>query len=411
MKQLILLCCLIFAANDYSQNLLPNPGFELYSTCPNSFAQFNGYVSGWQVPSGHTGSPDFLHSCSGGSTCGVPVNTFGSQASATSGNGYVGLVLVYNSSANFREYIQAQLLAPLVAGQTYTFTLQASVADNMQYSSPNLGAYFSASPYIWQSGNTAPMTALDAQAVYFSSGAVNKTDWTTLTASYTATGGEQYVILGNFRDDAASTMQFVSAGTYNGAYVFLDDMSLVLSTPLNAGLTELSGFCDTEGSGLNWKTETGICTSYSVGISGDGLNFTDLGTVSGHASQTDYQFRSAQRYDGGIYYSLTGFNSDGEPKIHETIFFTCDQVAAAGELAFHHDLKGNIYMDVEVSGQQQLLYEVTDARGALVSRRSISAEHGKNVVEISERSLAAGVYGVRVTGETFSSSGSFTSGF
>lgn len=62
----------------WSQNLVPNPGFEEYIKCPGSYMlnQNEFAIHGWQSPT--SGTPDHFHSCSSGEAD-VPVNWAGIQ--------------------------------------------------------------------------------------------------------------------------------------------------------------------------------------------------------------------------------------------------------------------------------------------------------------------------------------------
>jgi hypothetical protein len=73
----------------YSQNLVPNPSFEIYDTCPDNLGQISRAI-GW-----HDAIPDgeYFNVCShdtngsGIPYIGVPLNTAGYRTPA-SGNGY-----------------------------------------------------------------------------------------------------------------------------------------------------------------------------------------------------------------------------------------------------------------------------------------------------------------------------------
>src|SRR4029078_168247 len=78
-----------------SQNLVNNPGFEIFSMCPNNSSQLN-LATGWNTSSL---SPDYYDACAGsGTIAGVPENICGYQQ-PNGGDGYIGL-LCYGSFAN-----------------------------------------------------------------------------------------------------------------------------------------------------------------------------------------------------------------------------------------------------------------------------------------------------------------------
>ena len=98
-----------------AQNLVPNPGFESYSSCPTSYTVPNVNQINKAVPWDHPcyeGTSDFFHKCGYG-----PSNFAGGQ-SPHAGDGYAGF-FVWNSLYEYREYIQAPLTVPLVGGTTY----------------------------------------------------------------------------------------------------------------------------------------------------------------------------------------------------------------------------------------------------------------------------------------------------
>src|SRR5207244_643984 len=98
-------------------NLIPNPSFENYSTCPGA-PSFLELAMPWY--SGTPGSSDLYNSCGGfASTVNVPANWMGSQT-AFSGQGYGGGYVYFpggNGTNSYREYLETPLMAPLLAGQ------------------------------------------------------------------------------------------------------------------------------------------------------------------------------------------------------------------------------------------------------------------------------------------------------
>ncbi len=94
-------------------NLVPNPSFELYDTCPYTGGQLS-FAEGWFQPNTIWnnvlyGSTDFFNSCTGNPTLSVPTNFFGNQ-NALVGEGYVGF-LAYVGIPNIdqREYLEVLL--------------------------------------------------------------------------------------------------------------------------------------------------------------------------------------------------------------------------------------------------------------------------------------------------------------
>src|ERR1700741_1755890 len=84
-------------------NLVMNPDFVLYDTCPDSYAQLSR-AKYWISPT--TGTPEFYNQCCpwGSLYVGVPWNNLGYQDAVNSDGGYVGIVAIEPGSSNYREY-------------------------------------------------------------------------------------------------------------------------------------------------------------------------------------------------------------------------------------------------------------------------------------------------------------------
>ena len=145
-RLLALFLALVSAWNLPAQNLVPNPSFELFTSCP-TFPLFS-FCQLWTVPINHMGSPDYFNTCATGSA-NVPNNYMGYKWPAT-GNAYAG-ILVKNSSPNFREYIQTQFTTPMLTGETYHVSLKCAwgVLGTSPFPSINtdaIGIYISQAP-------------------------------------------------------------------------------------------------------------------------------------------------------------------------------------------------------------------------------------------------------------------------
>lgn len=219
-------------------NLVPNPSFENYSSCPkrttpNDATKNEGLwlCDYWTYPT--TGTPDFLHVCSNTAVpggVGVPLSNFGYQL-PHSGSGYGGFWGAMSSS--YREYITSPLRCPLVAGKKYRIRFYVSPSGNNGKVSlagstcgmSGIGAYLSA---VVPSRTDAGVIAVIPQVV--STVVIRDTlNWTKIEGVITATGGEQFITIGNFTDFANITFGGVGGGACGGfgndkTYYFLDDV-------------------------------------------------------------------------------------------------------------------------------------------------------------------------------------------
>src|SRR5687767_7964555 len=103
-KYVFILFCFPLAC--LAQNLVPNPSFETFSSCPVTYSQMSLAVP-WTDPT--NSSSDFFNSCSAGPHVSIPNNfdTYAGFQYARTGDGYAGL---YAYATFQREYIQVQLL-------------------------------------------------------------------------------------------------------------------------------------------------------------------------------------------------------------------------------------------------------------------------------------------------------------
>jgi OOP family OmpA-OmpF porin len=207
------------------QNLVPNGSFEQYTTCPTICTQLDSALF-WVNPTWAT--PDYFNACSASSTAGVPNNLLGFQY-AHSGNGYAGIILYENTVMDARDYIEVPLITSLSPGFSYHFEMYVNSANIMHYAIDTIGVYFS-NTLIYGINNflNLPFTP----QIQCSSGYITDTlNWLMLSANYIATGGESYIVIGNFNNDL-NTNAIISNPlfSWDAAYTYIDDVSLTRLT-------------------------------------------------------------------------------------------------------------------------------------------------------------------------------------
>jgi hypothetical protein len=197
------------AAN--AQNLVPNPGFETQDSCPAVSEIF--VAPPWT--SATLGTPDLFDS-----NCPTQ-NSAGRTGVGSSG------VYAYSSFPNTREYMIAPLTSPMVAGTTYYVSFWVK-RSNFRYAIDQFGAYFSTSN-IYQ--NTTGVLAYTPQVQNPTGNFLtSSTNWMNIAGSFVASGGENYILLGNFSNDANSdTLVANSSSSSNVAYYKIDDISVTAS--------------------------------------------------------------------------------------------------------------------------------------------------------------------------------------
>ncbi|MEY4385044.1 MAG: hypothetical protein RLY20_327 [Verrucomicrobiota bacterium] len=210
-------------------NLVPNPSFETYTNCPDDLSEL-AYALPWYQPT--DGTPDWFSTCATISWVGVPDNFRGSQ-NAYAGNAYAGLV-AYSLNSNYREYLQAPLTTPLVAGQTYFVSFRASLADVSGWAVSELGAHLSAGP-VTNYAIQSPLPVVPQVENPAGNPLASTNGWMLVQGMFTASGGESFITLGNFRADNATTATLADGYEAANSYYYIDNVQVqaVCSVPTN----------------------------------------------------------------------------------------------------------------------------------------------------------------------------------
>ena len=171
------------------QNLLQNGSFENFIDCPiqtNELAVAAPWIS-------RRASPDYYNRCAvppsgpGAQSVEVPDNYFGTQE-PQDGDGYAGFACGAGP-----EYVTGSLFEPLIAGACYHVEFYVSRGESFGLPTNNhrFGVFFSDDLSDDYSMST-PTPQIEISGV-----PTNQIDWTLVTGTFEAEGGEQYITLGN----------------------------------------------------------------------------------------------------------------------------------------------------------------------------------------------------------------------
>lgn len=251
-----------------AQNLVPNPSFEDYIDCPASLSliHFPSWaattVTEWSKPTNATS--DYYNECvgdyGGGWLVSIPQNFAGYQYART-GSAYAGFIALqypFVDPADYREYIQAQLLSPLIAGNEYYVSFYLSLAEgtlliNRPLAVDQIGACFA----IDMEENFFSTDALtDRVPQVFSplGTALNDTlNWMQVSGTFIAEGGEEWIIIGSFTPKDDINLYSVGEVASNTPYYFIDDVSVI----------------DVTGSLTTRTIDTFLCSGTEMMLSGE----------------------------------------------------------------------------------------------------------------------------------------------
>lgn len=217
-----------------SQNLVPNPSFENVKIAPCSWTlnnyDFTKAIENWIMPT--MGSTDifttlvdrncYAHCLSTSEDAnGNQLPRTGKVMSAIVTYGYGCGTHVLDTSIEYREYLEIQLIQPLVVGLTYYAELYVSLADSARHASNNIGMYFSDTLI----HNRRICSELDFRPQINENSIItdNKT-WVEVSGEFIATSPARYLVIGNFsNNNMTSNLEYHSKKNRNAMY-YIDDV-------------------------------------------------------------------------------------------------------------------------------------------------------------------------------------------
>lgn len=288
-------------------NLVPNPGFEDYNTCPTGFSDvlYNDvsfpFVLNW-FSATQFGTSDYFNACAPYATSvSVPNTVFWGHNPTRHCSGMCGL-FTYQEGSDYREYIEVKLTDTLQAGESYYVEFYISPVEYQNAA----GGYYDFILAIDEIG--AALTA-DKIMVPFSSLPLSiepqienvegnylsdSSQWYKISGNYIAAGGEQYLTIGNFKDNDETNYIFMNGpyhtpGVTMAGYVFVDDVMVTSGDIIPQQISFCEGalaelIAEDEGEGYLWSTGD-TTRSISVDIDGTYSVMVDYG-----CDTADYYF-------------------------------------------------------------------------------------------------------------------------
>ena len=235
-----LFLCLFFNIKINAQsNLVPNPSFEMYDTCPNATDGQSLVLAYAWVSGGNT--PDYFNTCSSVSQYAPPISGGGGWQFPRSGNAYAGLFGFFNMGVQ-REYAQISLLDTLIANKCYAISFYVNLRNTCIYATNNIAASFTANSFYYSGFGfyNSP-----SHIYKFGNPTLRDTlNWIEIKGIYTAQGNERFISIGNFKDDIDTDTLNVNpwpSGTFNGSYYLIDDISVIPIDSISGGMPAFAG--------------------------------------------------------------------------------------------------------------------------------------------------------------------------
>lgn len=280
-------------------NLVPNYSFEYYDTCPSTSTQIYHAIP-WFQPLQVWGSSDYFNECENTGSVSVPYNGFGFQP-AKSGVAYSGIIMFY--PVFYREFIEIKLSDSLIKDKKYCVSFYVSLANGSNTAINTMGCLFTPDSFLLDSNNQEILLIPHVENT--DSIITDTMNWVLISGEFIANGGEQFLTIGNFRNDSNTNfVQVQGSGVF--AYYYIDDVSVTL-----CDTTSIDEFKNEEfklniypnpAIGMVTITSNGDALSLSKG--GDEIVISD---ITGRKIKTIQHFQntvnlSTEEIAPGIYY-------------------------------------------------------------------------------------------------------------
>jgi len=227
MNKLILFLLLFLYTNQiFSQNLVPNPSFEGYSDCPNDGSQLYKSIP-WFETFRPGKSSDFYNKCD---TTYPAISSFWEVQHPRTGNGMAGIILFNpNNLPNNenREFLEVRLSQTLIANKTYCVSYYILLFKYAPFAIDSFCSCFSQdsilSDYDQYNIPSCSNFSFNPTQTIIS----DTLNWTKISYFQTATGGEEFLTIGNFKTVNLTNSDSISGSLFwIGAYYFVDDVAV-----------------------------------------------------------------------------------------------------------------------------------------------------------------------------------------
>jgi hypothetical protein len=107
--------------------------------------------------------------------------------------------------------------------------MYVNLSDFCQYTTDDIGVYFSDSTIVGLT-NISPLP-FNPQINNSAGNIFDSTAWTLVSGNFNAVGNENYLIIGNFKDDSNTNLIYIPGSIlFSFTYVYIDDVSLTPCT-------------------------------------------------------------------------------------------------------------------------------------------------------------------------------------
>jgi hypothetical protein len=156
------------------------------------------------------------------------------------GNGAAAFFAYNVVGANYRTYLQNRMTDSLQQGKCYYVAFYINYLDPTMYCVKGISLNFDKQQI--STTGTGYVLALTPHITKFGNPYIGDTlPWVKVEGIYTAQGGERYLTIGNFNDDAHTDTLQTNYGQYPGADYLVDDVFVIPIDSMPNGLSAYAG--------------------------------------------------------------------------------------------------------------------------------------------------------------------------
>ncbi len=238
MKNYLIILFVFLFCKGFTQNLVPNSGFENYLDCPIYYSEIAKAIP-WlptfrYIANGalYTSS-DFYNICNNNinNNVGVPCPNIDIGVNFCqnphTGKGFAAIGIIQPALINYREYLEVKLNDSLRQGKRYCVEFWVNFAGD-KYATDALGACLSKDTLYGIGGNWVCLINAIPQINNPSGNILKDTiNWVLISDTMTAQGREQFITIGNFKNDNETFIDTVNYYPAQVAYYLIDDVSVM----------------------------------------------------------------------------------------------------------------------------------------------------------------------------------------
>jgi hypothetical protein len=151
---------------------------------------------------------------------------------------------------------------------------------------------------------------------------------------------------------------------------------------------------------LSWTTAEEVNTkSFRIDRSSDGVNFTTVHLEDAIGEETGRSYNYLDLLDSEMpiaYYRLISVDNDNSTEIFKMISIERNYSGKFSSSLYPNPAEGRTTLEVELEADDEVLVEITNVKGELISSNTYQLHLGQNKIDMLSESFNKGVYFIKL---------------